>query len=330
METTDLDARIDALYHGPLDGFVDARQALAKALRAEGHRETAEQVKALAKPSVTAWAVNQVWWHDRGVFERLLDAGRRLLAVQQASLRGEPAQLRAAVEARHEAVNAAVERAVEAMGGPDRVAPAMRQRIAGTLDALATGGIPGGIVLGRLASDLQPAGFSAFAAVMPSFAGPTRASGPASAPSAPRATRGARQAGKAAQAREPVVAPRPAAEHRANVHDLAEERERAEARARARAALDSARRALDEATALARERREAADAARRAFEAAQARVVAVERELDQARREETASRSAVRDATRALTAAEDARERAERELAKAEKGSEVLSRRASP
>jgi hypothetical protein len=82
MNTTDLDTRIDALYQGPLDGFVEARQALAKALRSEGRRDLAEQVKGLGKPSVTAWAVNQAWWHARQAFEHMLEAGKRLLALQ--------------------------------------------------------------------------------------------------------------------------------------------------------------------------------------------------------------------------------------------------------
>jgi len=51
-----LEERLDELYALPLDEFTAARNELAKALRAEGKREEADAVKALAKPSVTAWA----------------------------------------------------------------------------------------------------------------------------------------------------------------------------------------------------------------------------------------------------------------------------------
>src|ERR687891_633946 len=56
----DVDAAIADLYGLPLDEFTPARNELAKRLRGEGDRETAERVKELAKPSVAAWTVNQI------------------------------------------------------------------------------------------------------------------------------------------------------------------------------------------------------------------------------------------------------------------------------
>jgi hypothetical protein len=53
-------AEIDRLYALPLDEFTRERDALAKRLRADGERAAAAGVKALKKPSVAAWAVNQV------------------------------------------------------------------------------------------------------------------------------------------------------------------------------------------------------------------------------------------------------------------------------
>jgi hypothetical protein len=49
----------DELYGLALDAFVPERDALAKRLRADGRRDEANEVKALRKPSVAAWAVNQ-------------------------------------------------------------------------------------------------------------------------------------------------------------------------------------------------------------------------------------------------------------------------------
>jgi len=51
---------IDDLYGLPLDRFVAERTALARELRGAGRREEAGEVAALRKPSVAAWAVNQL------------------------------------------------------------------------------------------------------------------------------------------------------------------------------------------------------------------------------------------------------------------------------
>jgi hypothetical protein len=53
-------AAIDALHAGPLADFIRSRDALAKALRANGDREAASAVKALRKPSRPAWALNRI------------------------------------------------------------------------------------------------------------------------------------------------------------------------------------------------------------------------------------------------------------------------------
>src|SRR3954452_17985688 len=49
----------DNLYGLPLEQFVPERDALAKRLRAEKRRADADEIKALRKPSVAAWADNQ-------------------------------------------------------------------------------------------------------------------------------------------------------------------------------------------------------------------------------------------------------------------------------
>jgi len=51
---------IDRLYALPLEEFTSERDELAKRLRKDGDRDAAAAVKALKKPSVAAWAVNQV------------------------------------------------------------------------------------------------------------------------------------------------------------------------------------------------------------------------------------------------------------------------------
>ena len=53
-----LDNAIARVYAGPLEDFVRHRDSLAKELRVAGNREAAATVKALPKPSRTAWALN--------------------------------------------------------------------------------------------------------------------------------------------------------------------------------------------------------------------------------------------------------------------------------
>jgi hypothetical protein len=69
------DERVDRLYDLPLGEFTAARNALAKDLRKEGDRETADAVKALQKPPVEAWTVNQLARQHRDEVERLVELG---------------------------------------------------------------------------------------------------------------------------------------------------------------------------------------------------------------------------------------------------------------
>jgi hypothetical protein len=79
---------VDDLYGLPLERFVPERTALAKALRAGGEREQAAQVAKLRKPSVAAWAVNQLVRTQRDAVRELFDAGDRLQRAQDDVLSG--------------------------------------------------------------------------------------------------------------------------------------------------------------------------------------------------------------------------------------------------
>jgi hypothetical protein len=80
--------RVDELYGLPLDEFTPARDALAKELRSGGDRVGAAWVKALRKPSATAWLVNQLARTQGKDAERLIKAGEQLQAAQQRVLAG--------------------------------------------------------------------------------------------------------------------------------------------------------------------------------------------------------------------------------------------------
>ena len=87
-----LDEELDALFGLPLDEFTSARNDLAKRLRASD-AEAAEAVRALPKPTISAWTINRLSREDRDGVTALLEAGaalreaRRLLAGDDASER---------------------------------------------------------------------------------------------------------------------------------------------------------------------------------------------------------------------------------------------------
>ena len=62
------DHDVDALFRLPLTEFTSARNGLAAQLKKKGRTQDASDVKALGKPSVSAWAVNQMYWNHRDVY----------------------------------------------------------------------------------------------------------------------------------------------------------------------------------------------------------------------------------------------------------------------
>jgi DNA repair exonuclease SbcCD ATPase subunit len=66
------------LYALPLDRFTAARDSLSKRLKAEGDEEGARHVSAMRKPSVAAWALNQVAREDPESVAGLLKSHRKL------------------------------------------------------------------------------------------------------------------------------------------------------------------------------------------------------------------------------------------------------------
>src|SRR5262249_47476711 len=102
-----LESRIDELYKLPPDEFVPARTALAKSLTGD----EAKQVKALTKPTIVPWSVNQVYWHARDVYTRLLKTGETLRDTQVAALKGRRSDVRSATTAHRQAIAEAVKAA---------------------------------------------------------------------------------------------------------------------------------------------------------------------------------------------------------------------------
>lgn len=252
----------DELFGLPPEEFVAARDELARRLRREGDAEAAKRVKALRRPPLSAWAVNQLARGQGPGLEGLLAAGERLRAAHQAALAGKgAAELRAAAKAEREAVAGLVRDAMALLGEAGHATTdATRDRVAATLHAAAASPRAAGLVrTGRLTADLDPSGFDTV---------PTAASAKAAAPEEDGAARRTRRATAMAErdaarkrarlaADQAVLATRQA-ERLGRLADQAE-REAGRARATAAAAIEAASAARERASRAARELREAED-----------------------------------------------------------------------
>jgi hypothetical protein len=132
----DLDEEIDRLYGTPLDEFVRERDALAKRLTRDGDREAGARVKALRKPTVGAWALNQAVRRRRAETDALLATGKRLRAAHEALLSGgDSAALRETMEEERSLTSALADCAEAIASETGKSGPALRDRVRATLHA---------------------------------------------------------------------------------------------------------------------------------------------------------------------------------------------------
>jgi hypothetical protein len=275
-------SEIDRLYRLPLADFTAARNALAKTGGAD--------VRQVAKPTLPAWAVNQLYWRDRKTYNALVAAADAQRRTHHAVLAGRKGDLRAAGKAHDAAVEAALKATlaiVTADGHP--VTDATRTGILTTLRAL-----PGDEPAGRLTQTLQPGGFEMLAGLTIAGARKTQSK-------APLARRG--KAGMAT----PKPDPKAVARARAQVDDAARKVRQAEQAAR-REEFEAARasREAEKAERVAAEARDASEAARELLEEAEAAVPPATRARDIATGRAQKAADALASAHRAL---DDARAR---------------------
>ncbi|MGE3841176.1 MAG: hypothetical protein AB7I50_06285 [Vicinamibacterales bacterium] len=306
----DLERNIDGLFRLALDHFIAGRHTLAAALKAAARKEDAATVRQLAKPSLAAWALNQVWWNDRQAFRSMLDAGSRLLAEQQASLSGRSSRVRQAVEDRQAAVERVVSLAVRALGGPDRVSPTTHQRLIATCEGLASGAVVAGAEPGRLVDVVAPAGLDTLVAMLQDSAAaapPARPRQSEAATVTPFPTRGPRPSN-----RPPASTPSPdpeARKHNAEARRAAVERARREEHeaqaslARTQRALLEAKKALAAAERTANRAVERVEAARTELSEREADASRAERALDETRTQLALAERVVEQASRRATEA---------------------------
>jgi hypothetical protein len=112
------DDEIDGLYELEPGAFVAARNALARRIKADGDKARAAAVAKLPRPTVVAWALNQVARDDRARVDALIDAAERQASAQADLMAGgDAADLRAATSERRAAAGEIV-RAAAALAGP--------------------------------------------------------------------------------------------------------------------------------------------------------------------------------------------------------------------
>jgi predicted ribonuclease toxin of YeeF-YezG toxin-antitoxin module len=239
----DLDPRIDALYQLPLADFTASRNALAKTLTGDH----AKEVRALKKPTLVPWVVNQLFGRARRVYDRVLEKGQALRTAQIAALNGKKADVFAATEAHRRAIVEAVHRATQlaATNGMKPDAELLAQTLAGLSLSANQPSTPG-----RLIDILQPPGFETLAGV--TIAAPAAAAGAHKRETAPSrsATREAEEERKAEQRRQAE----------ARVQEATRDLERA------RRAESAARKDLDRAAAAVRVAEETLATAREGVE----------------------------------------------------------------
>ena len=291
------DPALDRLYQLPLGEFIAARNALAKS-------SGDAAIKSLAKPNVPAWAVNQLYWRHRDVYDALAARAEDLRATHLATLQGTRADLRAASRDHEQAVDAALKATLALLAEDGQPATdATKQAIATTLR-----GLPGDEPPGRLTRPIEPRGFDMIAAAS-AGSGKVRPAAPAAKADAAVLTerKGDRKAahsdaaGKAA-ARERAAAAREALAAATRATRIAEQAARREEFEAARTARDAdkARQRVKEAeealeaaqSALADAKREASESAK-AHAEAQKRVERARVERDEAQDREEKARAAI-------------------------------------
>ncbi len=285
-----LDDDVDALFRLPLPEFIGARKTLAARLKKDGRAADAERVKLLAKPSISAWAVNQLYWRHREAFDRLIATGQRFHKAQTS---GKVANMREALDARREALSHLSDLATTLLrdAGHNPSLDTIR-RITTTLEAMsAYASLSDGPTPGRLTQDVDPPGFESFASFIPSAGTTKRTEQPTKV--SPSTKSGA----KSTKARQKATAA-------SEVKRLAESRQIEESRqakiVAAKVSLQNAKKSLTAARARAQN-----------LEAQRKKVDAAAKEAEQQRREaEKQSREAEERFNKATAASEAAAQRA--------------------
>jgi hypothetical protein len=156
-----LDEALDQLYGVEPDAFVAERRRLARELKDAGDGEAADTVAKVRKPTVAAWALNQLARRQRRDVDLLLDAGHRLRQAQEGVVGGaDRAAFEQAQKTEREALRRLTQQASDLLGGAS--AQALSQ-ISSTLRTAAVSEEGRELLArGRFTTPLEAEGFDVF------------------------------------------------------------------------------------------------------------------------------------------------------------------------
>src|SRR5262245_61149 len=142
---------VETLFQAPHEQFVAERKRLAGELKAAGDKDGAAKLAKLARPPISAWVVDQLWWRARDAFDVLFDTAER---VRRGELGASAAHRDALARLRAQAVQILI----DAQHGTSE---ATLRRVTQTLSALAASGSWAPDAPGALSADRDPPGFEA-------------------------------------------------------------------------------------------------------------------------------------------------------------------------
>ncbi|WP_432250489.1 hypothetical protein ACRAR1_27745 [Streptomyces sanyensis] len=106
----DLHGVLDELYELAPQDFTEARNAAAAAAREAGHRDAADRIRTLRRPTLSAWAGNLLVRHDAEAVQAVLHLGE---ALREAHRTLDAVRLRELGSRRHQVVAALARRAAD-------------------------------------------------------------------------------------------------------------------------------------------------------------------------------------------------------------------------
>ena len=280
MSTRTEDTEIDRLYQLPLAEFTSARDALAKGSGVDG-----PAIRKLQKPTAPAWAVNQLYWKRRKVFDRVTAAAEGVRTAHARRLSGKPADLERAEMVHAAALQAAVGATQELLSAAgDPATSATTTAVTETLHAMPWPDAPG-----RLTRPLRPQGFAALAGLLPKGGAAARHVAEVVAIDRSRRERAQSETAAERSAREDAERRREASTVERSLHTAhASARKADQALSRARQAVDRAEatrdrlsKALEEANAALQNLRDAHTAEQRRAREAAAETSRLEQRLKQ-------------------------------------------------
>lgn len=165
----DLEAALNELYGAAPEDFVAERKRLSKELKTEGRADDADLVAKVRKPTVAAWALNQLARRSRREIDLLLDSGHRMRAAQAGLLRGEARDMfEQAQHTEREMIAQLVREAERLLGERGKASSTTLEQIAASLHAGAVSERGREVLAaGRFTEALTLEGFNALAGLAP-------------------------------------------------------------------------------------------------------------------------------------------------------------------